>query len=113
MGADYARPGDEVKKLEQPGVDRIRWDVTDVTFVPVVTFGVAIVAACRTTVNLPFEPHLMVAHPERHIGRLTQADYQTIIVHAEATSDIGSVINPPVDLSTPPIKPHQADRMTQ
>ena len=68
---------------------------------------------CRTTVNLPFEPHLMVAHPERHIGRLTQADYQTIIVHAEATSDIGSVINPPVDLSTPPIKPHQADRMTQ
>ncbi|MCH7901526.1 MAG: hypothetical protein IH818_11545 [Acidobacteria bacterium] len=111
MGADYARLGDEVKKLEQPGVDRIRWDVTDVTFVPVVTFGVAIVAACRTTVNLPFEPRLMVA--QRHIGRLTQADYQTIIVHAEATSDIGSVINPPVDLSTPPIKPHQADRMTQ
>ena len=110
MGADYARPGDEVKKLEQPGVDRIRWDVTDVTFVPVVTFGVAIVAACRTTVNLPFEPHLMVAHPERHIGRLTQADYQTIIVHAEATSDIGSVIDAIRQLTCRPHPPNLTRR---
>ena len=47
LPADFARLGDEVVALEKAGVDRIQWDVMDGRFVPNLTFGPDVIAACR------------------------------------------------------------------
>ena len=60
LGADYSVLGEEVAELERAGVDRIQWDIMDGRFVPNLTFGADVVAACRARARVPFEAHLMV-----------------------------------------------------
>jgi len=62
LGADYNVLGEEVAELERAGVDRIQWDIMDGRFVPNLTFGADVVAACRARASVPFEAHLMVGH---------------------------------------------------
>src|SRR5690606_25032843 len=64
LPADFARLGEEVAALEAAGVDRIQWDVMDGRFVPNLTFGPDVIAACRPHSSLLFEAHLMVEEPD-------------------------------------------------
>ena len=84
LPADFSRLGDECQALEKAGVDRIQWDVMDGNFVPNLTFGPDVIAACRPTVALPFEAHLMVLHPDELAPRYIEAGCERLIVHAEA-----------------------------
>jgi ribulose-phosphate 3-epimerase len=84
LGADCARLGEEVAELEAAGVDRIQWDVMDGRFVPNLTFGADVVAACRPHTGLPFEAHLMIEEPDRWIESFAAAGCDTVIVHQEA-----------------------------
>jgi ribulose-phosphate 3-epimerase len=85
LPADFARLGDEVLALEKAGVDRIQWDVMDGRFVPNLTFGPDIIAACRPHASVPFEAHLMVEEPDLLAHRYVEAGCELVIVHAEAT----------------------------
>ena len=84
LGADYARLGQEVAELEAAGVDRIQWDVMDGRFVPNLSFGADVVAACRPHATLPYEAHLMVEDPNPWLQPLAAAGCDTLLVHAEA-----------------------------
>ncbi len=66
------------------GADRIHWDVMDGCFVPNLTIGPDVVAAARAHTDLPFEVHLMVADPDRLLGRWVEAGCELVTVHAEA-----------------------------
>jgi ribulose-phosphate 3-epimerase len=85
LPADFSRLGDEVVALAKAGVDRIQWDVMDGRFVPNLTFGPDVIAACRPHVTLPFEAHLMVDDPDALMHRYVDAGCELLIVHAEAT----------------------------
>ena len=85
LPADFARLGDEVEALAHAGVDRIQWDVMDGHFVPNLTFGPDVIAACRPLVSVPFEAHLMVERPDDLLPRYVEAGCEVVIVHAEAT----------------------------
>lgn len=85
LPADFARLGDECQALERAGVDRIQWDVMDGSFVPNLTFGADVIAACRSTVAVPFEAHLMIDNPDTLIPSFVEAGCEVIIVHAETT----------------------------
>lgn len=85
LPADFARLGDEVVALEKAGADRIQWDVMDGRFVPNLTFGPDVIAACRSHVSLPFEAHLMVDEPDTLLARYVDAGCELVIVHAEST----------------------------
>lgn len=85
LPADFARLGDEVEALEKAGVDRIQWDVMDGRFVPNLTFGPDVIAACRPHASVPFEAHLMVEQPDELAHRYVEAGCELLIVHAEAT----------------------------
>jgi ribulose-phosphate 3-epimerase len=85
LPADFARLGDEVAALEKAGVDRIQWDVMDGRFVPNLTFGPDVIAACRGHATVPFEAHLMVEAPDELAHRYVEAGCELLIVHAEAT----------------------------
>ncbi len=85
LPADFARLGEEVAALEAAGVDRIQWDVMDGRFVPNLTFGPDVIAACRPHATVPFEAHLMVEAPDELASRYVDAGCELLLVHAEAT----------------------------
>jgi ribulose-phosphate 3-epimerase len=85
LPADLADLGREVQEIEKAGVDRIQWDVMDGRFVPNLTFGPDVIAACRGHVDLGFEAHLMVEDPDPMLSRWVDAGCGIVIVHAEAT----------------------------
>ena len=62
LPADWANMGAECKRLEDAGVDRIQFDVMDGNFVPNLTFGPELIAACRKYTKTPFETQLMVSN---------------------------------------------------
>jgi ribulose-phosphate 3-epimerase len=84
LPADFARLGDECAALEGAGVDRIQWDVMDGNFVPNITIGPDVVAACRPHTSLPFEAHLMVSDPDLLVDEWVRAGCERLIVHAES-----------------------------
>jgi ribulose-phosphate 3-epimerase len=84
LPADFARLGQEVAALETAGVDRIQWDVMDGRFVPNLTFGPDVIAACRPHASVLFEAHLMVLDPDELAPRYVEAGCELLIVHAEA-----------------------------
>src|SRR5258705_11228941 len=84
LSADFARLGDECAALEKAGVDRIQWDVMDGQFVPNLTFGPDVVAACRPHTSVPFEAHLMVETPDLLVERWVDAGCERLIVHVKA-----------------------------
>ena len=84
LPADWARMGEEVAALEAAGADRIQWDVMDGQFVPNLSFGPDLIAACRPHASIPFEAHLMVLSPDELASRFVDAGCERLIVHAEA-----------------------------
>lgn len=84
LPADQARLGEECQALAAAGADRIQWDVMDGRFVPNLTFGPDVIAACRPYVETPFEAHLMVVEPDALLPRYVDAGCELVIVHAEA-----------------------------
>ena len=84
LPADFSRLGQEVAALEHAGVDRIQWDVMDGRFVPNLTFGPDVIAACRAHASVVFEAHLMVEEPDELASRYVDAGCEMLIVHAEA-----------------------------
>jgi len=57
----------------------------DGRFVPNLTFGPDVIAACRTYATVPFEAHLMVEAPDEMAPRYVEAGCHLLIVHAEST----------------------------
>ncbi|MGI8662883.1 MAG: ribulose-phosphate 3-epimerase [Acidimicrobiales bacterium] len=84
LPADFARLGEECAALEEAGVDRIQWDIMDGEFVPNLTIGPDVVAACRSHCVVPFEAHLMVATPDLLVERWVEAGCERLIVHTES-----------------------------
>jgi ribulose-phosphate 3-epimerase len=54
-------------------------------FVPNLTFGPDVIAACRPHATVPFEAHLMVESPDPMLDRYVDAGCELLIVHAEST----------------------------
>ena len=88
LPADFAALGAACRDLEAAGVDHIQWDVMDGVFVPNLTFGPDVIAACRPHVSVPFEAHLMVVDPDRLAARYVVAAGDRLIVHAETTTHL-------------------------
>lgn len=85
LPADFAKLGEACVALQEAGVDRIQWDVMDGRFVPNLTFGPDVIAACRGWVTVPFEAHLMVQEPQELAHRYVEAGCQQLILHVEST----------------------------
>ena len=84
LSADPARMGQEVAALDAAGADIVHWDVMDGVFVPNITFGPHVVAACRSYTDRPFEAHLMVQDACAFADRWVAAGCSRLIVHPES-----------------------------
>ncbi|MGI8407920.1 MAG: ribulose-phosphate 3-epimerase [Actinomycetota bacterium] len=83
LNADLGRLRETCAELEESGLDAIQWDVMDGHFVPDISMGAGVIAACRDATSLPFEVHLMVDNPDASIQSYIDAGCGCVIVHAE------------------------------
>lgn len=88
LPADFANLGEECRRLGDAGADRIQWDVMDGNFVPNLTFGPDVIAACRSHTDVRFEAHLMVADPDLMAAQYIDAGCDLLIVHAESSQHL-------------------------
>lgn len=85
LSADFARLGEQLAEAEAAGADWLHLDVMDGRFVPNLTFGPLVVAACRRASALPLDVHLMMLEPERYLGAFAEAGASSLTVHAEVS----------------------------
>lgn len=88
LSADFRFLDAQIRACEEGGADAIHIDVMDGRFVPLITFGQAVVKACKQITKLPLDCHLMVVEPEKQIEEFAKAGADYITVHWETCPHI-------------------------
>ncbi len=88
LSADFSKLEQQIKLVENLGIDRLHIDVMDGHFVPNFTFGPFILKAIRKLTNSHLETHLMMSHPDKYIDQFVDAGADTLIIHTESSSNI-------------------------
>ncbi len=93
LAADFSKLGEEVKRAEKGGADYIHVDVMDGVFVPNLTIGSPVIASLRPVTKLPFDVHLMIQRPARHVEEFVKAGADILTIHLEAEERVEETLN--------------------
>ncbi|WP_094752662.1 ribulose-phosphate 3-epimerase [Psychromonas sp. CD1] len=89
LSADFARLGDDVKKVLQDGADVVHFDVMDNHYVPNLTIGPMVCKALREFgITAPIDVHLMVKPVDNMIVDFANAGASIITFHPEASEHV-------------------------
>src|SRR5215472_8713607 len=91
LSADFARLGEEIRRVEDAGADLIHFDVMDGHFVPNLSIGVPVLKSVRKITRLPLDAHLMISQPARYLRDFVEAGANLISVHAEVCEDFAGM----------------------
>ena len=114
IAGDMTNLENEVKRCVKGRADYIHLDVMDGQFVPAKTFDYSKIKELRSLTVIPFDSHLMISEPVKHVKDYVEAGSDIITVHAEVCDEssfgeindllkqnqvsVGLAINPDTDL---------------
>ena len=114
IAGDMTNLENEVKRCVKGRADFIHLDVMDGQFVPAKTFDYNKIKELRSLTVIPFDSHLMISEPVKHVKDYVEAGSDIITVHAEVCDEssfgeindllkqnlvsVGLAINPDTDL---------------
>jgi ribulose-phosphate 3-epimerase len=112
--ANLLRLEEELRALEEGGIDYLHIDVMDGQFVPNFALNSDIMRAARRVTSIPMDVHLMVDRPERYLGLFVDAGAAILAIHQECTTHLqrtlaeirklgalaGIALNPATSLAT-------------
>ena len=114
IAGDMTNLENEVKRCVHGRADYIHLDVMDGQFVPAKTFDSNKIKELRSLTVIPFDSHLMISEPVKHVKDYVEAGSDIITVHAEVCDEssfgeindllkqsqvsVGLAINPDTDL---------------
>jgi ribulose-phosphate 3-epimerase len=92
LAGDFTQLGHEAQRVAAAGADWLHLDIMDGHFVDNISFGPAVVAAMRKSVQIPLDVHLMISHPDHYLSRFVEAGAHSILVHPEAEHDAATTL---------------------
>jgi transketolase len=114
IAGDMTNLENEIKRCVNGRADYIHLDVMDGQFVPTKTFDHNKIKELRPLTVIPFDSHLMISEPLKHVRDYVEAGSDIITVHAEVCDEssfgeihdllkqnqvgVGLAINPDTDL---------------
>lgn len=91
LASDYANLQSELERISTS--DLIHVDVMDGHFVPNISIGAPVTAACKKVCDVPFDVHLMISNPLDYAEDFVKAGADIICFHSECDSDTEETIN--------------------
>lgn len=91
MCADLRRLGEQVRELDEAGVDLFHFDIMDGHFVNNFALSPMFLSALRDLTRLPFEAHLMISEPEKYLQDVAEAGANIITVQVEVCNRLYQV----------------------
>lgn len=92
LAADFAHLAQEIRKVENVGVNYLHLDIMDGIFVPSYSFGFPVLESIRKVSNSFFDVHLMIENPDRYLNDFVKAGANGITVHVEACKHLERTI---------------------
>ena len=94
LAADFARLGEDCRRVLAAGADMLHFDVMDGHFVPNISFGVPVLKSLHAALPEAFyDVHLMISHPLQYVDVFAKAGADLITFHLESEDDPGEVID--------------------
>lgn len=93
FAADFARLGEEIKKVEQAPVRMIHVDIMDGHFVPNFTMGTPITESIRKITTLKLDHHLMIEDPDTYAPIFIKAGADCVSVHYEVCRNLDRTLH--------------------
>lgn len=87
LSADLLRMGEELKAVQNAGVDLLHLDIMDAHFVDNLSYGPRLAKAICSNTPLPVECHLMVEDPHDYAQRFLDAGAACVSFHLELPID--------------------------